>query len=454
MKVNLLYHSLLFVVLFLSVSVCSFGQTRKGITDHSHWRNEVQNNIVEPVSMDNGALFLCQVTSGDATLYCSPSTDLLNVSGIKVGDNELLPVCGVRNGMYRVIYKGNQYYVPSGSVWLKNTTDNYLMRLQTFQLRQLIKNSYAYDKSLYEAIEKKADDYEAYCRESGIGIIEAYPKLNKAGMTDYYITLYNPTNSYIKEVEVKIMGVDGHQNPIEMSNGKYEYTYKSYPIEPLSEKGTKFEYVWNNSSVQKVFISSLKVKYKGKKTEKISDPQSLVMPDDVKSYLYGGKGGKTANVDDYLQDERINKEILSSGKVKNVNNRYLNNGETITSIVDERPMISGGINSIYGAVIPVIKQEYFKRYKDGTRRTYIHCIIDKDGNICNIRVDDIDNNSDMANNIKRALYELPKWVPATYNKKPVNYQVDIPLVFNIYSKDGHEYAQCFSKHENIEFKIR
>lgn len=449
MCVNLQY-----LLLFLSLIACPYcGQVAKA-GEHTHWRNEVQNSSIEQVPMDKGLVILAYVTSGTSKLYYRPSTEILNESGISVTDAEELPICGIRGDMYRIVYRGNQYYIPKYSVWLKNSSDENLLRFSTVQLRQLIRNSYDYDRSLYSALAKKERDYEDYCREMGVGIIEAYQKVNSSGMTDYYITIYNPTNSPMKEVAVKIMGVDGSQSPIMMGNGNYESWYKTYPVDPLSEKGTKFEYVWNNSSIDKVFISELKVKYKGRKSVKVDDPQSLVMPEDVYSYINSQQGGKVANQDDFMDDEGINRSLLSDGKIKNVNNRYLNFDEDVVSMVDTPPKFIGGINAIYAALMPCVNQDYFRKFPDGTRKTVLHAIISKDGQICNIRFDDIDNHGEMANSMKKALYELPDWIPATYRKEPVNYQVDIHLCFNIYVKDGVKYAQCFGKHGNVEFVVK
>lgn len=187
---------------------------------------------------------------------------------------------------YKMVYNGKAFFMKANDVELdsedlvkldslSNSTDqvkNYFLH------HTLVLSNAIYIKQLNDAI-SELDSYKKY----GLAINSwgVYDESKYTDGTGVNVTFYNPTQQIIKYISISFQGYNAVDDPYERSISKRCIG----PIEPGETATYQFEYVWFTDIVQYAKLRSITVTYKNGTTKTISNPNSIVFSDKLKTMV-------------------------------------------------------------------------------------------------------------------------------------------------------------------------
>ena len=109
--------------------------------------------------------------------------------------------------------------------------------------------------------------------------------------------------------------------------------------------------------------------------------------------------------------------------------KYAGNDKIFTTPVEVMPEFKGGMDRFY-AYLENIPYLFLDRMNGREGKTIVILLIEKDGNVSNVRVvHGISGDED--NEVIRVIKRLKKWKPGMHKGKPVRVQYAIPINFQM-----------------------
>lgn len=146
---------------------------------------------------------------------------------------------------------------------------------------------------------------------------------------------------------------------------------------------------------------------------------------------------------------RINKE--ESHRCIDKKNRYVEKkeerdeiGDGIYTFVEETPKFPGGDSALYMFICMNLSYPDEAREQKIEGNVLLSFVIEKDGSVSNIKkITDIGGGCGDA--AVEMLSKMPKWKPARYHGKPVRFEFQLPLLFQLDDDDSHEFETVEEK---------
>lgn len=140
------------------------------------------------------------------------------------------------------------------------------------------------------------------------------------------------------------------------------------------------------------------------------------------NYVYVFKKGDN---DIYSKKEQNEKESKSKEEQNESESNKIFNGDD----VDQQPSFPGGTNALNTFIVSNLKYPVFAQEKGIQGRVVVKFIVEKDGSISNVEVDQSVPGLD--NEAMRVVKAMPKWIPGQINGKAVKVECSHPFVFRL-----------------------
>lgn len=141
------------------------------------------------------------------------------------------------------------------------------------------------------------------------------------------------------------------------------------------------------------------------------------------NYVYVFKKGDN---DIYSKKEQNEKESKSKEEQNESESNKIFNGDD----VDQQPSFPGGTNALNTFILSNLKYPVWAQEKGIQGRVVVKFIVEKDGSISNVEVDQSVSPS-LDNEAMRVVKAMPKWIPGQINGKAVKVECSHPFVFRL-----------------------
>ena len=127
----------------------------------------------------------------------------------------------------------------------------------------------------------------------------------------------------------------------------------------------------------------------------------------------------------------------------------------IFTFAEESPVFPGGDSAIYMFICMNLSYPDVAREQKIEGKVLLSFVIEKDGSVSNIKKI-IDIGGGCGDAAVEMLSNMPRWKPARYLGKPVRFEFQLPLVFQLDSDNSPEYEtleeKCHYEYNQSEWK--
>lgn len=188
---------------------------------------------------------------------------------------------------YKACLNGKAFFIKANDVSFlekdQSKLDTLANQPQDFRDR-FFKNQVALSKALYiKKTNEAIDNINSYAKY-GLAILKlgVYDMSYYTNGTGFRITFFNPTKQDIKYVTINYQGYNAVDDPV----GKTISNKCIGPIEPGKSAEYDFEYAWHTDVVKYAKIRSIVVEYRNGTTKRITQPDAIILPQELKDFLY------------------------------------------------------------------------------------------------------------------------------------------------------------------------
>ncbi len=141
-----------------------------------------------------------------------------------------------------------------------------------------------------------------------------------------------------------------------------------------------------------------------------------------RDFRYSGYLGHKSALNNYkaLCDSSIDDNVFLEGGLI-----YSNSSDQAENKIDSAPEFPGGLDSMYVFIINNLGSDFFRNY-DFNSRVIVKFNVSSEGKISD---PDLINTDTYKENIEGVIKEMPKWIPAMQNGKPVSCYYLFPIIY-------------------------